>query len=94
MVDRDTRGVLIALIPNRRRNSAVPCDFGSNEIVQFCRQNAGLHQSAHIVQNDRRNPARFAHARKIGIFIDANAVFGDPASDIVHSANPFAFGDK
>ena len=94
MVDRDARGVLIAFVANRGGNRAVPCDFGSDEIVQVRSQNARLHQSAHIVQDNSRNPARFAHACKIGIFIDANAVFGDPASDVVHVPNPFAFDDK
>ena len=86
MVDRDARGVLIALVSNRSRYSPVAQHFSADEIVQLCRRNPRLHQGPDIVQNHGRNPAGLAHAGKIGILIDANAILGDPAPDIVHVA--------
>ena len=85
MVDRDARGVLITLIADGGRGDAAPDDLFADEIINGCSRDPDFDVVNRHVQNFSGDPACFAHACKICILIDANAVFCQSTTDIFHA---------
>ena len=84
VIDRNARGVLVALVADGRRNHATTGDFFADEIVDRGRGDARFYKNPNHIKDFSGHAPSGAHACKVRIFIDADAVLGDAASDVVH----------
>ncbi|OIQ75903.1 hypothetical protein GALL_424280 [mine drainage metagenome] len=84
MVDRNTRGVFVALVANRRRNRARCCNAVGDVAVNFLGGDAGHHQGRDLIKDFRREATRSTHASEILCLVYSDAVLGNPAAGIVH----------
>ena len=76
MVDRNARGMLIATIADGGRGRARAFNMRLDTVIQFTRGHAGGNMFGDHVQHLGCQPASRAHPRKIGGFIELDAVLG------------------
>ena len=91
MVHRNARGVLVALVPDRRRNHPAPRHLFGDEIVQRLGGHTGCDKRSDHIQDFCGHPACRRHAGKIRILIDADSVPCDASASLVQNRWSFLF---
>ena len=91
VVHRNARGVLIALVADRRRNHAAPRHLFRDDAVQRLGGHTGYHKRSDQIQDLCRHPACCCHAGKIRILIDADSVPCDASASLVQNRRSLMF---